>query len=193
MRLPKPRLTHEEKMAELRAKMKEESDLLEILARANVGKEELIELLGERANTKEEELAASAARIAAAQTAAVVRVRAEEIIAKLRLDQLEREGDGFVYFVETLDREHLKIGYSEQPQKRLMQLGKVSWKKINVIGHIRGTLELEHALHVEFAAHRINGEWFELSPLLKEFLRLVYLVSPELRRNAFGYRHRNWK
>jgi len=120
--MPKPRLTHEEKMAELRARGKEDSELLELLANANVGKAELAQLLSDRAKRAEvtvekrvEEEARSdrdATGLSLADWGSAterrddrpLRVQAEEIIAKLRLEH-GGGAKGFVYFVESGDGE----------------------------------------------------------------------------------------
>jgi len=194
--MPKPRLTHEEKMAELRARGKEDSELLELLANANVGKAELAQLLSDRAKRAEvtvekrvEEEARSdrdATGLSLADWGSAterrddrpLRVQAEEIIAKLRLEH-GGGAKGFVYFVESGDGEYLKIGYSLNPQKRVLALTTASCKKLNVIGWMPGSRALEYAIHEEFAAVRNNGEWFEGSSLLKQFINLLDLARPD--------------
>lgn len=90
------------------------------------------------------------------------------------------EKTGVVYFIETKDREFVKIGYSTQAYRRLWQLGTLRPGNyaLRLIGWLPGTLETERWLHEKFAADRDRGEWFRSSPPLRQFIETMGLIQP---------------
>lgn len=91
---------------------------------------------------------------------------------------------GYVYLIGTPVFGWYKIGKSKTPEVRVKDLGILLPFKVHVIGvwqaHDRHLLET--TLHELYAAHRINGEWFEFTKpeLYKVFdsLPKVALVYP---------------
>jgi len=74
---------------------------------------------------------------------------------------------GCVYFFRHIGLTPVKIGYSESesPFDRFSQFKTYAPYGGELIGFIRsgGAKELETALHLKYAGHRVNGEWFEIS------------------------------
>jgi uncharacterized protein YeeX (DUF496 family) len=64
----------------------------------------------------------------------------------------------------------VKIGRSKNPEKRLKQLSTGSPYKLEIIKKIRGNENLEREIHDKFSHLRMNGEWFELTDELSEFI-----------------------
>lgn len=81
---------------------------------------------------------------------------------------------GKVYFMT--DGDHIKIGYtSGDVQRRLHQLNTGSPSQLYLLGYIEGTKKMEHELHVKFGNERLrmNGEWFDGSPELIEYINEI--------------------
>lgn len=66
----------------------------------------------------------------------------------------------FVYFIEAVGLEKIKIGYSADPDSRLSTLQTGSAAELRLLGRIRGTKDTEAQLHRKFAGLRMAGEWF---------------------------------
>lgn len=80
---------------------------------------------------------------------------------------------GLIYFVSWEDDlHHVKIGYSTGLQKRFSDFLIANWRCLVVRKVLHAALgqEDELLLHRQFAAHRIAGEWFNLSPSIVRFL-----------------------
>lgn len=70
---------------------------------------------------------------------------------------------GFVYFfgIGQPYVTHVKIGYTtDDPQKRLASLQTGCPFRIDVLGFVFGTTDMERELHSRLAEHRSYGEWF---------------------------------
>ncbi len=70
-----------------------------------------------------------------------------------------------VYFVECAGL--IKIGYSGDLNRRLIDLQNMSGAPIELIGAILGTFKTERELHVRFDVDRQHGEWFTPSEGLR--------------------------
>jgi hypothetical protein len=75
----------------------------------------------------------------------------------------ERNGElgGFIYVLHNMNRNAVKIGYSGNPMSRIAQLRTASPDPLALKMIFEGTQEVERRLHRTFAAHRLNGEWFD--------------------------------
>lgn len=69
-----------------------------------------------------------------------------------------RSGDEFVYFLRSGD--HIKIGFSRDPLRRLSNLKTAAPLGISWFAMVRGAQADEARLHEELKAHRGSGEWF---------------------------------
>lgn len=77
----------------------------------------------------------------------------------------------YVYFVQCPANGFVKIGVTgDHPDVRLSQLRKGSPVPLHPLGFIRGSVTVEHALHVRFRASRSHGEWFRWSDDLRCFI-----------------------
>lgn len=78
------------------------------------------------------------------------------------------------YFIQSIDKVGpIKIGQSEHPKRRLKQIEKATGKKLVILGL---TNEKEHALHFKFKEIRVEGEWFEPTQELLDFIKSPYHV-----------------
>jgi DNA-binding CsgD family transcriptional regulator len=90
----------------------------------------------------------------------------------LQTDQVGQARSGYIYFIETEDRQFVKIGYSANPYRRQQTLGTLRPGNfaLRLLGCIPGTVQTEQWLHSKFSADRDNGEWFRASPSLIQFI-----------------------
>lgn len=87
----------------------------------------------------------------------------------------ERKEQGFVYFVT--DGEHIKVGFSTRPEKRVRDLRTA--KPLTVLAIVAGTRAQEKAVHTAFNATKVHGEWFEASAELKALAEQAAKVGLE--------------
>jgi hypothetical protein len=85
-----------------------------------------------------------------------------------------------IYFLQDTHTQAIKIGYSKSPAKRHNALQTANPYPIAKLGAIHGGLEDERALHDQFAAQRLNGEWFDGSilPAVLEVIRRYPMDRP---------------
>lgn len=83
-------------------------------------------------------------------------------------------GSGFVYLVEAVGLYRVKIGKSNDPEARIGTLQTSSPVDLRRIAVLRGGDRLESCLHSEFAREHIRGEWFAITPRVREFLNLAW-------------------
>lgn len=76
-----------------------------------------------------------------------------------------------VYFAQAGEDGPIKIGTSEQVDRRLKSLQLSCPQKLRLLGTVFGGHKLERELHRMFEAHRIQGEWFRAGPDLLEYIR----------------------
>lgn len=67
-----------------------------------------------------------------------------------------------VYLIQDLANGEVKIGYSKHPFTRQRQLECQLSKRdrVRLLIYMPGDIDLEANLHIEFASHRLHGEWF---------------------------------
>lgn len=73
-------------------------------------------------------------------------------------------GATFIYFISTLDRSMVKIGFSKNPAHRLAGLSCWSPVPLEVLAFVAGTANDEHAVHARFLSQHSHREWFHSSP-----------------------------
>lgn len=83
-----------------------------------------------------------------------------------------RIGVAQCYFIGS-DKGPVKIGHSTNPMARLCAIQTGYPHKLRVLAVREGGVAVERAYHDLFAAHRLQGEWFERHPdILAEIKRL---------------------
>lgn len=75
-----------------------------------------------------------------------------------------------IYFI--CDGDFVKIGISDNPEKRLSHLQTSNPKKLTLLYTMDGNETLEKLLHSIFSQYRVRGEWFEYTGSLYEFIYL---------------------
>lgn len=95
---------------------------------------------------------------------------------------------GYVYFIT--NGENIKIGYTKNSvQKRLKQLNTGSDRQLYLLGYMKGTMADEKNLHLIFEIYKIrdNGEWFEASEDILNYINQVNLIP-----NCFVGKNEAW-
>jgi len=83
-----------------------------------------------------------------------------------------RQRQGVVYFIGG-DAGPVKIGFAENAERRLIGLQTGNPAKLGILATTAGSEATEREYHARFAAHRLNGEWFDRHPdILAEIERL---------------------
>lgn len=75
---------------------------------------------------------------------------------------------GFVYFIACGDR--VKIGYSEDPVKRLAKINSDSPWPCELLGYVKAGDFPESEIHQRFAPVRLHSEWFALTDEIRAFI-----------------------
>jgi hypothetical protein len=75
-----------------------------------------------------------------------------------------------VYFIED-NIERIKIGLSNNPEKRLGELQTGSSNTLRLIGSIPGGRHLEAKLHFDFSHLQLKDEWFHATKELRDFVQ----------------------
>lgn len=76
---------------------------------------------------------------------------------------------GFVYFLRGGD--HVKIGHSRDVEKRRAELQTGNPYQLELLAQVPGSPVDERALHKRFAAERVAGEWFRITPELEQVIQ----------------------
>jgi hypothetical protein len=74
----------------------------------------------------------------------------------------------FIYFIVCGD--YIKIGYSDNPEKRLVQMQTGSPIDMSLALKIEGTRATEQEMHSRFSRLRVRGEWFHFDEELRDFV-----------------------
>ena len=72
----------------------------------------------------------------------------------------------------------IKIGFAEDPQRRLLGLRTSCPYPLSLIAQLPGSIEEEHAIQKRFAAANVGGEWFRPVPELLEFMATIAPCPP---------------
>jgi len=73
---------------------------------------------------------------------------------------MRKKQKGWVYLIANETAGTLKIGYSNNPERRLQALQTGSPYPLKMLKCIPGDKRLEHQLHRQFWNHHILNEWF---------------------------------
>jgi len=88
----------------------------------------------------------------------------DELQAKINADRT------FIYFIQMGADGPIKIGNALRPDWRLTELQCGNPYPLKIIHQFEDHVWRERELHIRFADHRLEGEWFEAAPVL-EWLR----------------------
>lgn len=75
-----------------------------------------------------------------------------------------------VYFITAREVGRVKIGFSRNPQSRLVAVQTHSPVELKLERVADGCEAEERTLHERFGTHRVRGEWFTLAPEIEAFM-----------------------
>lgn len=98
-----------------------------------------------------------------------------EIASGTAVKGVKRPKLGTIYVVQIRGQDMVKIGYGVNPDRRLQQIqhGAGMPGALVTLHRARGYRATERALHRQFAAVRLFGEWFRLAGPVAEWLETV--------------------
>lgn len=77
---------------------------------------------------------------------------------------------GWVYFLKAEGVPRIKIGFSQDMQKRLRDIQGCCPVKLTVLKVVKADYKTEQALLALFAEHCVHGEWFDAHKSLLAFI-----------------------
>ena len=112
-----------------------------------------------------------------------------------------KETSGYVYFAEC-EPGYVKIGYSTDPIRRLVSIrntcsllipSDANLHTLRLIGVTPVNRYREGQIHRDLATHKVIGEWFRLTPPVREFIRAAKLskaprINPQEARADKAFR-----
>ena len=69
--------------------------------------------------------------------------------------------EGFVYYIQEEMDGNIKIGWSEDPIKRLQQHQTSNSRELRMLVYVKGSQEYEREIHRKFQTSKTTGEWFK--------------------------------
>mgnify|MGYP003392978672 CR=1 FL=1 len=83
-----------------------------------------------------------------------------------------------VYFLADSASNKIKIGFSSNIEKRLSSLQTGNSSRLRLVGTIPGTKKTERQWHTQWAANRVNGEWFKKTDDLSTAIKAAISRTP---------------
>lgn len=84
-----------------------------------------------------------------------------------------------IYFIQPEEGGLMKIGFANDPTRRLRELQTGSPLRLRLVAEVPGTIEDERALHRHFRHLRERHEWFRPVPELRVYLARQLGAAPE--------------
>lgn len=92
---------------------------------------------------------------------------------------------GCVYFVHAAIVNRIKVGFTRNNvYTRLKELQTLSPVELTVLGIHRGSILMERGFHKKFQANRWNGEWFNATPEMEQYIKTHCSVPGESEKAA---------
>ena len=87
----------------------------------------------------------------------------------------DRESYCWVYFIEAVGLDLLKVGYALDLRSRFTSMMTSSPASLSLLGVLQGGPRREMEIHTQLADHRAHGEWFRKTP---EVMAVVATATP---------------
>lgn len=82
-----------------------------------------------------------------------------------------------IYLIANRQNHTCKIGFSENPQKRIHDLQVANSVELELLATMEGDKKDEKSLHIKFDLHRVNGEWFNLSDEILDYFNVDFSIK----------------
>ena len=79
--------------------------------------------------------------------------------------------DGVVYFVQSGEDGPIKIGWTQDIERRIAELQTANAHPLKLLGEVPGTMRDETAMHARFSHLRMEAEWFRNALEIQTFLK----------------------
>lgn len=108
----------------------------------------------------------------------------EELFNKANIKAVFVEGKEFIYVIQNSVTKSVKIGYANNPYRRLAQLQTSNESMLILKGCIKGNVSNERTIQAFFKKYNIFNEWFEFSNPIKEYVSRANLFIPTLKTSG---------
>ncbi|MCH2405815.1 MAG: GIY-YIG nuclease family protein, partial [Nitrosopumilus sp.] len=114
-------------------------------------------------------------------------------------EELKPEGnkskEGFVYYIQEEMDGNIKIGWSDDPIKRLTQHQTSNSRELRMLVYVKGSQEYEREIHRKFQTSKTTGEWFKPDKRLlvhiekerSKFFEIVQKLSTDYEKLSTDY------
>ena len=114
-------------------------------------------------------------------------------------EELKPEGnkskEGFVYYIQEEMDGNIKIGWSEDPIKRLQQHQTSNSRELRMLVYVKGSPDYEREIHRKFQTSKTTGEWFKPDKRLlvhiekerSKFFEIVQKLSTDYEKLSTDY------
>jgi hypothetical protein len=92
------------------------------------------------------------------------------LTAGTRKQTRKQMGMDFIYFIADRDSSRVKIGISNDPEKRLASLQTANGGKLEILFVVQGDAKLEQSYQNQFKHLRLSGEWFKFTHEIESFI-----------------------
>lgn len=92
------------------------------------------------------------------------------LTAGTRNQTRKQMGMDFIYFIADRDSNRVKIGISNDPEKRLASLQTANGGKLEILFVVQGDAKLEQSYQNQFKHLRLSGEWFKFTHEIESFI-----------------------
>jgi hypothetical protein len=89
-----------------------------------------------------------------------------------------------VYFITCREINRVKIGCANDPWDRFDKIKTASPATLKLEAVFNGSFEKEREYHAAFAAHRIQGEWFEIAPEIEAVIQSASVLARQPKDRA---------
>lgn len=92
---------------------------------------------------------------------------------------MSQSNSGYVYFIEAVGLDRVKIGFSKDPARRRTELQTGCPCDLFVRAVMPAQAFMEGSIHRLFDEYRLDGEWFHLVDELRDFIDGIYQEAAE--------------
>ncbi|HYV34754.1 MAG TPA: GIY-YIG nuclease family protein [Gemmataceae bacterium] len=116
------------------------------------------------------------------RTKPVIRMRSGSVVQRVSMAAVptgylgpesqdeDAEGGTYIYFVEAVGQDRIKIGKADDPEARVRQLQTGSAVELRLLAVMTAQPSQEAELHTAFAKERCQGEWFRATEELRGYI-----------------------
>lgn len=104
-----------------------------------------------------------------------------EYIPKLKKYKPPKYDDDFIYFIQERGCDLIKIGFSNNPRKRLKALQVANPHKLLLLYAFPSTRDFETKIHNKLRSQRVRGEWYFSHPDVRAFIGTLHKTLAQIK------------